>query len=308
MELYKAAIDGNINDFKKLVEVKKYPIFEEVSAKGFLWTSLHYAMHYGKTDIINFCLKHAEKNNLLDYLVRCRSDDKRCPLMCLIRSNSLQLPEKNALLEKILDLYPRIYISQQVINECKVKKISDLILEKILKLKNDKSKQLMTGRNSTVVNSVNLTDNQIRDRVLTSSLLTDQKMSLYNATIEGNFVKLKSLVNDYHYSIFEEVSAKGYFWMCLHYAMHYGKAEIIYFILDFSEKVGKLDLVIRCKSNDNRCPLICLLKSHSVEGGAKSDILDNILNRYKKIYLSADVIKEMKAKGFEGLLKKHKRI
>src|SRR5207253_620394 len=58
IELYNAAVNGNINEFKNLVLLKRYPILEEVSAHNYFWTSLHYAMHYGHSEIIYFILEY----------------------------------------------------------------------------------------------------------------------------------------------------------------------------------------------------------------------------------------------------------
>ena len=46
MELYSAAVEGRLNDFRRLVFDKHYPPLEEVSARSYYWTPLHYALHY----------------------------------------------------------------------------------------------------------------------------------------------------------------------------------------------------------------------------------------------------------------------
>ncbi len=309
LDLYNATLEGNIVKFRQLINEKHYPIFEEVSAKGYFWTPLHYAMHYGKFDIIHFILKNSEKTDTLNYVIRSKSDDNRCPLLCLIRSNSIKLNEKNDLLERIINSFPKLYISQGVITECKARKISENILKKLVFMsesynKNTLSNFLPKGKDF----DPKMNDTHIREKLLTFSLNSEQKMALYNATIEGNINKLKSLINDNNYPLFEEVSAKGYFWTSLHYAMHYGKLDVVLFILKQSEAKNILNLAIRLKSNDNRCPLVCLMRSNSLNINLKIDILDKVLSIFPHIYVSPDVIKEAKLKGMDKILHKHNKL
>jgi len=106
MELYNAAVEGRLNDFKDMVINKKFPILEEVSAHNYFWTPLHYAMHYGKLDIVLFIMDHLKSNGILDLAMKLQSDDGRCPVLCLLRSNSLNLEKKKEIMEKILTKYP----------------------------------------------------------------------------------------------------------------------------------------------------------------------------------------------------------
>jgi len=290
------------------VESRGFPLYEEVSAKGYFWTPLHYAMHYGKFDIINFILKHAEKNSLLNYVIRCKSDSNRCPLLCLIRSNSIKINEKNDLLEKILNTFPNLYVSQNVINECKTRKISDFVLAKLVSYNDHYNKTSLGNFNKLNDIYTNLSDNQVRDRVITFGLSSEQKMALYNATIEGNVAKLKNLVIDNRYPMFEEISAKNYYWTALHYAMHYGKLDIILFIMKQAEQKNLLNLVLRCKSNDNRCPITCLIRSSSIQMNGKMEILDKLLAAFPSINITPEAIKEAKNKGFDRVLAKYNKI
>ncbi len=131
LELYKTTILGNLEKFKYLIEDRNYPLFEEISTEGFMWTPLHYAMHYGKIDIIKYILQVAQNMNILEEVMKCKSGDNRCPLLCLIRSNSLNLSEKAGLLETILKYHPRLYISPYVLEECKNLRFSDSIIKNL---------------------------------------------------------------------------------------------------------------------------------------------------------------------------------
>jgi hypothetical protein len=102
MELYNAAVEGKINEFKNLITEKKYPILEEVSAHNYYWTTLHYAMHYGQYDIVNYIMTYLNSLDTLQLAMKLQSDDGRCPLLCLLRSNSLSTDKKKDILEKIL--------------------------------------------------------------------------------------------------------------------------------------------------------------------------------------------------------------
>jgi len=102
MELYKSAIEGRLVDYKNFVLTKKYPILEEVSAQNFYWTSFHYSMHYGQADIVLFSMEVLKKSNLLDKAMKLESNDGRCPILCLLRSNSLPIEKKKDIMERVL--------------------------------------------------------------------------------------------------------------------------------------------------------------------------------------------------------------
>jgi hypothetical protein len=105
MELYNTCVEGKLNDFRNLVLVKKYPMLEEVSAHNYFWTPLHYAMHYGQLEIIKFIFEQLKKQNKLDAALRLESNDGRCPILCLLRSNNLNLDKKKELLNGILSMH-----------------------------------------------------------------------------------------------------------------------------------------------------------------------------------------------------------
>ena len=60
-------------------------------------------------------------------------------------------------------------------------------------------------------------------------------MILYQAAVKGELSDFKKLI-DKNYPLLEEVSAANFFWTPLHYAMHYGKMEIAFYILDILKK------------------------------------------------------------------------
>lgn len=127
--LYNACIKGDLNEFINLIEIKKFPIFEEVSNKGYLWTSFHYSMHYGKENIIFYILDYAIKRNILEISLRLLSKDMRCPFQCLIKSNSLNHEEKKRIIQRIFNKYKenniRDKISQEAMFEVKSRKYDD---------------------------------------------------------------------------------------------------------------------------------------------------------------------------------------
>lgn len=132
MELYNAAVEGNLELFKNLITVKKYSIFEEVSQHTFLWTSFHYAMHYGKKEIILFCFEFIDKTlNCLNNAVRLTSKDGRCPLLCLLRSNALDSNEKMELLKQIFTRHKNLIVTNNALIEIKQRKFDSIILEAI---------------------------------------------------------------------------------------------------------------------------------------------------------------------------------
>lgn len=128
MEMYNAAVEGKLNEFKELIIVKKYPFFEEVSAHTFLWTCFHYAMHYGKEEIIMFCFEHIDKTlKCLNTAMRLTSNDGRCPMLCLLRSNSLSADAKKLLLVKIFSTYKTLEVTNNAKTEIRTRDLENVI-------------------------------------------------------------------------------------------------------------------------------------------------------------------------------------
>jgi hypothetical protein len=126
MELYNSCVDGKLEEFKNLVLDKKYPVLEEVSAHNYFWTPLHYAMHYGQWEIINFICSLLKSKNQLDGAMRLESNDGRCPLLCLLKSNSIPIDKKSVILSKFLCTF-QVILSQEVKNEIITRKFDNLL-------------------------------------------------------------------------------------------------------------------------------------------------------------------------------------
>ena len=93
MILYQHTVKGDLNEFKKLIE-RGFPILEEVSAANYYWTPLHYAMHYGKMEIAFFILDLLTQQGKYNMAMELESNDKRTPVLCLLKSNALSLSDK----------------------------------------------------------------------------------------------------------------------------------------------------------------------------------------------------------------------
>ena len=100
MELYNCAVNGNVETLKNLIEINKYPLFEECSASGYYWTVFHYAAHYGFESILTYVLEKYQhdlnKNNILNM----QSNLGLSPLFICLNSSSTIDKKKN-----ILELY-----------------------------------------------------------------------------------------------------------------------------------------------------------------------------------------------------------
>lgn len=144
---------------------------------------------------------------------------------------------------------------------------------------------------------------EIRRRLVTAKLQVNQKMELYKAAIEGRLADFKDLVLKKGYPILEEVSAMNYYWTPLHYAMHYGKVEIINFILDTMKARGDLNIAMNLQSSDNRCPIQCLLKSNAVTIDVKKNIIVMLFQRYD-FDISRELLQEIRNRNLEGLIPK----
>ena len=134
----------------------------------------------------------------------------------------------------------------------------------------------------------------LRKRFLTHKLSDKEKMDLYQAAIENKVNDFKNLVINKNYPILEEVSAPNFYWTPLHYAMHYGRYDIIQFIMDYYNKTGELNLVMNLESNDQRSPLLCLLKSNVLTNDDKKNIMMKIIDRRYKFSMSEEVKKELR--------------
>ena len=178
---------------------------------------------------------------------------------------------------------------------------------KLLELTTELENMKINGQKAKNSKGDNLTKEQIRQLLITYNLNVTQKMQLYTYAIEGKLHEFKDLIVNKKYPILEEVSAHEFYWTPLHYAMHYGQAEIVYYILNYlSSGSNSLDLVMRLQSNDNRCPLLCLLRSNTLPLEKKKIIMGEILKRYK-FHISPEVKNEMRNRDMEELLKKYDR-
>ena len=130
MDLYNAAVEGRVSDFKNLIEVKQFPILEEVSAKNYGWTPFHYAMHYGKWDIIKYIMQYLQNHQQLNLALMLKSSDGRCPLLCLLRSNTVNIEKKKEIFSNILQNFKYIPINEEVMKELKTRGLAYLLDKK----------------------------------------------------------------------------------------------------------------------------------------------------------------------------------
>ena len=147
-----------------------------------------------------------------------------------------------------------------------------------------------------------LSPNELRLNMVTSKLSISEKMDLYNAAVEGRVPDFKKLIEVNNFPILEEVSAKSYGWTPFHYAMHYGKWDIIKYIMNYLNDHNQLNLALMLKSSDGRCPLLCLLRSNTVNIEKKKEIFSNIMKEFKNINISDEVMKELKNRGLGYLV------
>jgi len=146
----------------------------------------------------------------------------------------------------------------------------------------------------------------IRQSLITNVLGPVEKKNLHNAIVDGNIIVFKGLINDRKYPIFEEISAKSYFWTSIHYAMHYGKWNIIEFCLKYFNEKNLFDNAMKLRSNDNRCPILCMLKSNTLKNEEKKNIFEKLIKEFD-IPISNEVRKEIIARNFKDILEKYKK-
>ncbi len=185
-------------------------------------------------------------------------------------------------------------------------------LNKIVQEKDHKIEELtaelnnlkLHGNKSKSSTETGMTKEQLREEFMSFGLSVSQKMELYNASVEGKLSDFQNLINNKKYPILEEVSAHNYFWTSLHYAMHYGQTDIIFFILETLNNRGIIAPSMKLQSDDGRCPILCLLRSNFLNLEKKKAIMDKILSKFK-FSVSNEVRKEMRNRDMEGILKKY---
>ena len=146
------------------------------------------------------------------------------------------------------------------------------------------------------------TKEELRKMYITNNLDINEKMALYSYAVEGNLTEFKKCIEERGYPILEEVSAKTFYWTPLHYAMQYGKVEIIIYIMKYLEKKGMLENAMKLESNDNRDPLSCLLKSNAIQNQVKRSTLQEILKHNFQFTISNEVKREIRNRNLEDLL------
>ena len=273
-QFYNSVIYGNLEEFKSYIygtgtSGKSYNIFEEVSEPGYKLTVFHCAMSYGKWDIIKFIIEYLTKLNLLDKALKMKTKDNRCPILCLLKSNKLYSEQKKELYFKLINTF-HIPISDEVINEAKDRHFYD--------------------------------NNQQNN-----DLEKDEKKKVLNSLINDNLEEFKSYIlgtgpSGESFYIFEEVSEPGKKWTVFHYAMAYGKWAFIKFIIEYLTDLHLLDTALNMKTQDNRCPLLCLLKSTKINPEQKRKILTK-LSEELHIPINNEVKEELNAKNMQDLLK-----
>jgi hypothetical protein len=145
---------------------------------------------------------------------------------------------------------------------------------------------------------------KLRKCLVTSDLSPIQKNEIYNMCVDGDLKKFSKLIYEYKFPLLEEISVNEFYWTPLHYAMHYGQFELICFIFDYLDNQHLLEAVLRLKSNDGRCPFLCLLKSNSISSEEKSIIFDKLYFKYN-IKTTAEIRKELESRDYRSLLKKY---
>lgn len=209
--------------------------------------------------------------------------------ICLLNNKNMNIEVANGLLSEA---------------KAKVEKLNKELEE----IKNNKSNINPSNNNSQNHfndDNVLLDKEQIRNKFLTSALSTGQKKELYNAVFEGNLEAFKTLIEIKKFNILEEVSAKTFYWTSFHYAMHYGKLNIIFYIMDHYKNI--LNYVMKLESNDGRCPILCLLKSNALNTRMKKELLQKIFARYN-FPISAEIVRELKNRDLDNLIEKYKLV
>ena len=173
--------------------------------------------------------------------------------------------------------------------------------EEIEKLKQDIEK--LKNNSYKVEADIKFNQDEIRKELITNKLDVNSKMILYQAAVKGELSDFKKLINR-GFPLLEEVSAAKFYWTPLHYAMHYGKMEIAFYILDTLKEQGKYKMAMALESNDNRTPVLCLLKSNALSLSDKREYFTELVQRYQ-INCDDRTLREIKNRNLEEIYKKY---
>ena len=199
---------------------------------------------------------------------------------------------------------PRTGEKDKILLDIKMKNEKIVALEEEVKNLNIKKRMYHSlNYNKLLIMPIDL----LRKTLMTFELTIDNKMEMYYACTEGNLEKLEHLINVKKYPILEEISYKNYYWTPLHYAMHYGKYNIISFLINKLKEDNLVEPALRLQSNDNRCPVLCLLKSNHLTGEDKESILEKLMKEFN-LSFSKEVKKEAHNRGYDKLLKKYGKL
>ena len=173
--------------------------------------------------------------------------------------------------------------------------------EEIEKLKQDIEK--LKNNSYKVEADIKFNQDEIRKELITNKLDVNSKMILYQAAVKGELSDFKKLINR-GFPLLEEVSAAKFYWTPLHYAMHYGKMEIAFYILDTLKEQGKYKMAMALESNDNRTPVLCLLKSNALSLSDKREYFTELVQRYQ-INCDDRALREIKNRNLEDIYRKY---
>ena len=317
MDFYHSVINNDLESFKSFIygtpTRAPYDIFEEVSQKGYGWTTFHYAMYYGKIEMIKFIIAYLYSQNKIFIAFKLKSNDGRCPLLCLLKSKNLS-PQTR------LDIFNKIVTTFSIPLSKEVEKQLEIIKKRANE--NTATSSQTQSQSQAMPNyppnyapnyppnyAPNYPPNPFpNNNVYVSNVLTtNEKMELYNSVIKDNLDLFKSLIygSPYKkpYPMFEEVSAKNYYWTPLHYAMHYAKWDIIQFIFEYLFQYNLVNSALNLKTKDSRCPLLCLLRSKALSDKVKIDTFDRLISTFP-IPISNEVKDEIIKRKYDTLIQK----
>ena len=81
-------------------------------------------------------------------------------------------------------------------------------------------------------------------------------MEIYTAATQGKLDLMKEIIEEKKFSVLEEVSKSGYFWTAFHFASHYGKPQVLQYIIDvYADSPNKFD-IYNIQTVEGKTPLM----------------------------------------------------
>ena len=113
-----------------------------------------------------------------------------------------------------------------------------------------------------------------RESLITHHHSAKDRCAIHSSLVKGLTEKFKAAALDKNFSMLEEVSKTGYGWTPLHFASHYGHAEILRFLIEYLSDCDDPAKVFNIQTVEGKTPLFCAITSGAILSEKKKEIIE----------------------------------